>query len=293
MSSKVVSVVFRSPEEALRYAEEAFLNPPATWAKKWNGRRPDERKFFGTSSFEEAAELMRTGWQDGARRIAAMSAKCQRAVDSIRSRVNQVEYDVAGVWLDVGRAVCGEPECFGSVVPVEVSSVNDNIVRLDVNISTSCGVNAEGFFRRGAAACVFADVVEALGKRCEIWAVESDSNYEGRFQARVLVKGAGEQVDPGRLAFVLAHPSFFRRIMFCVACAYGFPPCGTTPADYTYEDIPPEQRLEFGEDKAAVVFPKMHYSEVMAGGGVQGFLEAKLAEAGIEVENLFEEAVNF
>lgn len=290
MSKKeVVSVVFRSPEEALRYCEEAFLNPPASWAGKWNGRRPGEFKFFGTESFEDAAELFRKGWKEGAARVAALSGKCSKSLEAIRSKVNQVQYDVAGCWLDVARAVAGEPECWGSVVPVEVSSVNDQVVRVDCNVACSGGITREAFFRRGAAVLVFVDLVEALGKRVELWAVTGEQSYKGHYQCRVLVKAAGEQADPGRLAFMLAHPSWFRRVQFCVGCAHGFPPDTTIPADYTYDGIPCEQREEFGGDPNVVVFPKMHLTEVANAGGAQAFIEQKLSEAGLEVEGLFDE----
>ena len=75
-------------------------------ANSWNGN---------TGSLAEATSLVETGWKAGADKVSHWSGKLTgflEAAKSVKSRA--YTYDVVGQYVDVGRYLTGEPECFGS-----------------------------------------------------------------------------------------------------------------------------------------------------------------------------------
>jgi hypothetical protein len=71
---------------------------------------------------------------------------------------------------------------------------------------------------RGVAVLAVVDAMEKQGRSCEVVAVESINSYgakRGQWEIEVPIKRAGESADLDRMAFVLAHPSFLRRLIFC------------------------------------------------------------------------------
>ena len=287
-NDNVASLVFMSPDEAMAHVEQCIQTPPASWVGQWEGSDEGRRDFKRCGSWEEMQEVVRAGWPEGAHRISELVAEASPMVSEIKSRIEQIQFDCAGTWLDVGRAVAGDPECFGAISQMEVSSVNSQIVRLDVNLACSGAFSTEQFFLRGAAACVYADVVESIGKRCEIWACLCHSSG-GRFvMARVLVKAAHEPLDMERVAAVLAHAGFYRRCGFNLSDAYGLHCCACCPDQFQYSRLPAEQAEEYGDAPGVAKFGHMHLHDMK--GDFKSFLKDKLTEAGIKVENLFEGA---
>lgn len=171
-------------------------------------------RWYGTNSFEEAMTLAREGWKDGLELISNLSAKLERSTSHLVTKPS-MQWDVAGDFADAGLFVTGVPECMGSFVEMEIDKP---IVRILMNLSVSCGVGAEAIMRRGAACVALVDALENAGRSCEI-VVAAGSGYSydqetWKTMHVVPVKLAGEPLELDRMAFLLAHPSSFRRLFF-------------------------------------------------------------------------------
>lgn len=204
-----------------------------------NSRDKDRDEFFWTKTFEDAVELHRVGWPEGTARVAeyreALSAWIAAAVSAKSKRFH---WEVVGDFIDVGRYMTGEPEVFGNETP-DGETINGRVVSIRLNSSVSCGVSAETICARGVTVLVAVDLLEALGIQVEVITAcggRSCGGYAGNDPSveqadyNVVVKRAGEPVDPDRLSFCVAHPSFFRRFGFAWEELNGLSPSATQPA---------------------------------------------------------------
>jgi hypothetical protein len=206
-------------------------------SKSQESHEKGQKDFYGTNSFPEAVALAGEGWPEGAAKVAETRASLDGYVrEVVAAKGRGFDYDVAaGEWLDVGRFLSGEPECFG--VTVEGDTLAAPVVRLVANISASGAVSTKSLFKRGAAILSAIDVLEACGRRVELTVGFASRGYDvPKLECSLLAKAAGQPVEPDRLAFLLCHAAFLRRIAFSVYEQNGHRPSATRPADYTPED---------------------------------------------------------
>jgi len=106
-------------------------------------------------SIESTLELIEHGWPEGDKAVHATFQAVKGRLSEIADGY-QVEYDVSGSWLDMGRFVAGEPECFGELVADYKEKPSVKIV---LNQSISGAVNRETIRNRGAALLAFIDAL--------------------------------------------------------------------------------------------------------------------------------------
>lgn len=225
---------FETVNEFVRYAECAtsnFSDPPS--------RDTGRDEFFRTSRFEEAVCLASSGWKDGADRIAGLRSGFEAFLSAaVDAKARSYGYDVSGHYVDVGRYLSGEPECFG--VEAEYGDqIGTRVVGIRLNACVSGSVSAEDITRRGLTVLLAVDLLESCGIRCEVL-VSQSTEYCGTVQeANVPVKHARDPVDIDRLAFTIAHPSYFRRFGFAYCESKGHHPSSCNVArmsDYGSRD---------------------------------------------------------
>jgi hypothetical protein len=120
-----------------------------------------------------------------------------------------VLYDVSGDYVDIGRYLDGEPECFGVSYNGNPSNLHATIM---FNVSTPWFVNEEMLNHRAARMLRLVDWMESQGVRCQIRAFESTECAH----MDIKVKNFEDPVDMNALA-VSTHSDFLRRISFLVA----------------------------------------------------------------------------
>jgi hypothetical protein len=194
----------------------------------------DDRDFYGNESFDEVLELAKRGWPEGAKRAAEIRGQVDSIVnDTIRSHSAEIGWDVSGEFLDVGRFLSGEPECFGLRVP-SGDSGEKPVVKIVVNLAVSGAVGHDAIFARGAAIVAAIDILEGTGRRVEVWAAKGGKVARGRgldntIDVRTLVKPANQPLDIDRLAFVCCHTGCLRRLFFSAQEHCGYPATRTYP----------------------------------------------------------------
>ena len=120
-----------------------------------------------------------------------------------------VLYDVTGDYVDIGRYLDGEPECFGVSYNGNPSNLHATIM---FNVSTPYFVKEDMLNHRAARMLRLVDWMESQGVRCQIRAFESTECAH----MDIKVKNFEDPVDMNALA-VSTHSDFLRRIAFLVA----------------------------------------------------------------------------
>lgn len=212
------------------------LNTPQTRKLTEGSDSPECGGFYGrTNSLAEAAALVERGWPEGAAKVSEWSNRLDCfAAATAAAKSKAFNWDVTGDFVDVGKYMTGEPECFGSE-DNDGEQSSSRVVSIRINACVSGALQADAIVARGVAVLVAVDVLESLGRRCEI--LVSQSTHTGghtmsgsvpnlHLDANVCVKRAGEPVDLDRLAFAVAHPAFFRRLGFKFMELNGHSPSG-------------------------------------------------------------------
>lgn len=189
----------------------AANRPPLSDAKssKREGRGEDE--FSGTRNFGQAMDLAVKGWPEGRKKIMTAIASAQASPTFTPA----LTMDVAGAYPIAALAAAGDPCSMVDLAPIE-DRVRP-IVRLVIQRGASAAYEVDEFTNYGAAVLSYVEGLEAAGFRCEITvAFCSDFHESGDSVITVVVKRAEETMEFDRMAFVMTHPSFFRRICFAV-----------------------------------------------------------------------------
>lgn len=118
---------------------------------------------------------------------------------------NLISYGYTGDYIDMGRFMTGEPECFGSMVYGRV----EKRVRLVYSYSATYHVNAKVIQRKSLGIGQLIDWLEGNGIRTELIAIES--SQVGHME--VMVKRFEDRFVYNDL-LVATHPDFLRRIFF-------------------------------------------------------------------------------
>lgn len=184
-------------------------------AERRNPINDNGGSFTGTRSYSDAVQLAYSGWLEVAERCRKYSAGLFDRVSTLIER-HDIRYDVTGSGLDVARYLEGEPECWQNFEPVLVESPSSTIVRICFNGTVSAGISGEVIESKGAAIAALVELLEFAGRRVELSAVFSNSSRRQRESDTLVltVKTAEQPLDMPRIAYVLAHKSMLRRLMF-------------------------------------------------------------------------------
>lgn len=176
--------------------------------------------FTGSASLADAVKLARNGWQGGTAEIERLRAKIAKRLEGVIP-VLEPRFGSTGRRIHMGRYLAGMPDPFVSLVDsgLRVAATIPKIVHLVCNVTVSGSIGADVILRRGAAMIVLIDTLERHGIRCKVDLVHCSRARDENapvLETRVTVKREYEPVSLGVLAFMLAHPSSQRRLLFAV-----------------------------------------------------------------------------
>ncbi len=180
----------------------------------WNSPVPSQEWDY-LEGWSGAVRLASTGWPDGTARALKLTAPL---VDKLGAflRTEEWLYDVEGAGIDVGRFCEGVPECW-QTPDVRTVEGPGRLIRLVLHAWISAGVPARTIEGRGAAVLAFVMLAEQAGFQVAIeWvkAVRDKTGQAPSLTVAVPLKAWGDPVDADRLAFAIAHPACYRRLMF-------------------------------------------------------------------------------
>lgn len=202
---------YRNHFESLGDFLKASRLPSVSSAKTSKSEGSFREKFSGTRTFEKALDLAEKGWPEGREKLMTAIAAAQASPTFTQS----ITMDVVGAYPIAALAAAGDPCSMVDLAPVE-DRVRP-VIRLLVQRAGSSAYDADEFMSYGAAIMSYIDGLEEAGFRCEVTVCfASDFRTDGDQFMTVLVKRAEEPIELDRMAFVMIHPAFFRRVCFAV-----------------------------------------------------------------------------
>lgn len=190
-----------SVASCLRHIKEHMPEPRKEKASSRSSREGDD--FYTFTSFEDAM----TTFLDKPYELAVF----KEAVSMVKVMDTpgiEIDYDVVGDDLDMGRFLEGDPLCYSHMVMGNSMSVVANIY---VSTSAPYWVNKSAFAAKVARICRLCDWLETNRVRTRIVALEC--NQIGIME--VVVKDFADPMYLPNVA-VVAHGDFLRRIIFRV-----------------------------------------------------------------------------
>lgn len=197
VSEKVLCGRFDGVNSALDFIKENMAEPKRA---KESSKRDNGGGFWTFGTYEDAFDTFRYNPGNLVR-----EKELNDKIASMDTSGNQVEYGLNGDYIDMGRYMSGEPECFGSNV---FGRVNKR-VRLVYSFSASCYVENKTIQTKSTGISQLVDWLEGNGIRTEIIAVESTT--VGHME--VLVKRFEDRFVYNDI-LITTHPDFLRRISF-------------------------------------------------------------------------------
>lgn len=208
----------------------------------------------GGLDWKESKKLALTGWQEGLIEVDKFQARVNELITSKIIRHKPV-YAVAGNYIDIGNYLSNDPECF-IAKEYDENNHKGKIITIVCSISFSWTITPETIIQRGAMICALVDAIEYAGYRAEVIAnvalAGNSSDRDGSNKDRdwleidVTIKKANQALNRIELAFCLAHPAMFRRVMFSIAeiegwsdyaTNYGYPAKATNKGDIYIEEV--------------------------------------------------------
>ena len=159
--------------------------------------------FYGSKSYEETMDLAEHGWPQGLEMIRKVQSETP-----IRDKEIWM-HSIAGAIPDVPLFLAGSPEHMMSQHREPKKTMTIEIAR-GVRGFTSI----EDYMAHGAMVLSLLDYAEEAGHPIELYITIYASSGRHDYVHRILAKKAGEHMDMDRLAFMMAHPSFHRRLIF-------------------------------------------------------------------------------
>lgn len=192
------------PMPSLKHGDLASRNTDTYGFHSWT---------FG-ANFDDAVRLASTGWPEGAAKARELLSKLHVETPTLESIACQTFHDMQGAFVDVGQYVEGVPEC---MVDFREDTRKSRFAKIVVAGTFSAGVSGEAAMARGVAICAVVDALESQGVRCDVDVVYYHGyNKPESILVTVPVKRAADPLNLDAVAFMLAHPACFRRILFSV-----------------------------------------------------------------------------
>lgn len=186
----------------------------ANFQGKPASRKTSQPDWYGTSTFEEAMYLAKTGWPAGRAAFVKDIAAIGAPPTSYGAAMG---YDVAGAYPDVCRAIAGDP--MNMVTPADDPTSRGRVITLRVWTGVSSAVDAATVRAWGAAICSHVDALEGAGWRVDLWQVDTcvkvgwaDASPLMFIQHRI--KDASQAVDLDAIAFSFSNVAWSRRLTF-------------------------------------------------------------------------------
>lgn len=172
------------------------------------------KDWYGTSSFEEAVELMQTGYKDVLPKIKEGLNKSTKALSKhfAKSEMRRPRNLPIGFIPNVPNAILNLPD---SMIDIKLTPQKRKTLTITYVMAGNCGCRADMWIKAGISLLTAIKIIERQGISVKIDASFYCGTGDGETaMGSVTVKHFGQPLDLQKLCFPLVHPSMFRRIGF-------------------------------------------------------------------------------
>ncbi len=177
--------------------------------------------WYGNADYTEAVELYRIGWPEGLERAMRIirSLSVMRQGQQERKRYRPAMAPIGGFIPNVSDLASNGPSPFIASRRSDEKRSGRKIYRILYNAGCNAGVLPETMMARGACTLALVEMMERSGRAVSVDVCKSvrDCKWssEGKHDLCIWrVKTAGTDINRGQLAFAMAHPAAYRRILF-------------------------------------------------------------------------------
>lgn len=208
----VTTVLFDSIQEAVQFLKNTErtsfyqINHSSDEISGWY------TDFTGTRTFDEAMELLLHGWNQGAETLDKRLTTINKQDAPIQ--VSRTIYDVAGYQACVPRYLQGIPT---NMINRRIVTQKQKVVDVVRDIGYAGSIKAETMLNKGLEALNMVNTLEKQGTRCNLYVstICKKCTFDKKLvNIQIRIKSSTQRLNVKQIAFPLAHPAFFRRIVF-------------------------------------------------------------------------------
>lgn len=237
-------VEFNSIQEFYDYIRDTPLN--STFSRgNYLASQKSRPSWCGTSSFEEATNLLKNGWTYGAQNLT-QKLKVAEADKQVQTTYRNI-LSMAGYQAIVPLYLNGVPN---NMVNKKMVPVKQRVLTINKALSASASVSSETLMNESVKCFQIIKKIEASGIRVNLNLMIST----GHVCVKIRLKSAGEKLNISKLAFPLVHTSMFRRLYFKFIETYP-----TIPRSYRngYGRVPTEEEFKKVCAKGEILLPTL------------------------------------
>jgi len=212
---------FQSFEDLLDVAKRLVSDNgcDGIWSRKPTPSGQTAKEWSGTESFEEAIGMAGgSGYPEGWEKIKKLSI--DHGLDLGRMKTDfDIVHDLSGEMVDVGRFLECDPECM-ITLPDCMKQGRGRTIEILFNMTTCCNAcgnltcfvanpGGDAVTLRGMAVMALLNKLWDDGFSVELFGIFGSNKNSVVFP---IVRAGEGLLDPHRVAYILMHPSAFRRI---------------------------------------------------------------------------------
>ena len=209
---KVIFDKFNSVEEFSNWLQ---VTPHTKKGKELNRSTEiseSRTRFTGTTSFEEAQELLKYGDKVNADKITATIRKIKAQGKGNETR-NKLYNSPCGFMPIVPKVLAGDPQNMLAIRKERYNSTK--VLNIAYNISIGCEVRANEIIETAAKVANVIASLEKNGYRVNLYVYGCSKGHRNTISALLIkIKDSGKYLDTLRIAYPLINPSFLRRHIF-------------------------------------------------------------------------------
>lgn len=185
---------------------EVSRNRKITDSKFDDQRKRVSPDFTGVQNFDEALELMRTGYQPTVDKLKDIKVNLQ-------GQGKRVSFfnDIVGFAPVVPLAIMGVPT---AMINTRMTPMKAKVVNIYYDMTASAFTDKDDIIKAGQKLLGGIMELEMQGYRFNLYAVQSYSDESSADVLCVKIKDANMPMDLKRMSFPLTHTAFFRSIGF-------------------------------------------------------------------------------
>lgn len=204
---KILINSFSNISEFYNFCKKTPRREGADDASEHNGRG-----FTGTDSLQQAYELLVNGDEELYKEILKKKSKID-ITKILGNKIgrNRPYNDIVGFQADVPTFLKGVPTNMINQKPLKISQ---KILNIFLDGAVSAGVSSSKIKEAGIIYATVIDILEKRGYRCNLYVIDGSTHRDWKYFSVVRVKTDREPFNLKKLAFPIAHPSYFRRVGF-------------------------------------------------------------------------------
>lgn len=197
---------FRSYSDLIICAEKGAYSPSARGFESAATRNDG----FGAATFDEAIKKSWYGDKEILKSVRESRDQIVRHLNDT-TYLQDWQYSESGAGVDVAKFVTGQPDCMFDVLPTEKKSIT-----IAINFAYSWSYEHAQVIAAGAAVFIIAEWFHRNRYNVRIVGDEVCRRDGLYYWLNFPIKEYHQPFDTGRIAFILAHPAFLRKVIFSV-----------------------------------------------------------------------------